>query len=110
MRLVIRESLESQPIGGLVLDHLVWAYRLRVWHFLNGIPYRLSHDLMLWNRDGSVTVVPGRKARHDEALEELRAAAPWLPLGYSEAIKETWNSDRAELIAFVDRARKPSIS
>ncbi len=93
------------------LDRLVWAYRLRVWHLLNRIiPYRVSNDLMLWSRDGSGTAIPGSKARLGRALEDLRAAAPWLPIGYSAAIKETWNSDRAEFIAAVDQVRKTSTS
>jgi len=89
------------------LDRLVWAYRLRVSHRINGIiPYRVSHDLMLCSRDGSATAIPGPRARLDKELGDLRAAAPWLLFGYSERFKETWNSDRAELIAYVDGVRE----
>lgn len=89
------------------LDRLVWAYRLRISHRLNGIiPYRFSHDLMLWSRDGSGTAIPGPKARLDESLQTLHAAVPWLLMGYNDVIKESWNSDRSELIALVDARRR----
>jgi len=32
----------------------------------------------------------------------LHPAAPWLYIGYSEVLKESWNNDRADLIAGVD--------
>jgi hypothetical protein len=93
------------------LDRLVWVYRLRVTHRLNGIiPYRVSHHLMLWSRDGSVTAISGPRARLDKELEDLRAAASWLLFGYSEPLKETWNSDRAELIAYVDSIRQRAMA
>ncbi len=89
------------------LDRLVWAYRLRVSHRINGvIPYRVSHDLMLWSRDGSGTAIPGSKVRLDEDLEKVSTAAPWALIGYNETIKESWNSDRAELIQLVDARRR----
>ncbi|KAB2915748.1 MAG: hypothetical protein F9K29_12770 [Hyphomicrobiaceae bacterium] len=89
------------------LDTLVWAYTVRLTHKLNGIiPYRVSNYLMLWGRDETAAAIAGRKSGLDKSLAELRASAPWLPLGYSEVLKESWNADRREFIAEVDALRR----
>jgi hypothetical protein len=38
-------------------------------------------------------------------LGELRQAAPWAPVSYNEMLKDTWNNDRADFLAYLDRQR-----
>ncbi len=89
------------------LDALVWAYTVRLTHKLNGIiPYRVSNYLMLWGRDETAAAIAGPKSSLEKSMAELQASAPWLPLGYSEVLTESWNADRREFIAEVDARRR----
>ena len=88
------------------LEYVVWAYTERIKHSYNAIPYRVSYHLMLWGRDGKGRALPMRKRNTAASLQRLRIAAPWLPLGYSEKLKESWNADHAEFLAFVDARRR----
>ena len=93
------------------LDRLIWAYKLRLSHRLNGIiPYRVSYDLIVWDRDGCATAIPGSSTAIDKTLQNLHVATPWLLLGYSETLKESWNSDRADLILYIDNQRQRHIT
>jgi len=86
------------------IDTLVWAYMERVRHKLNYIiPIGTTNQMLAWNRDGSAAALPVRRKKNVVlALEALHHAAPWLYIGYSEVLKESWNNDRPELIAGVD--------
>jgi hypothetical protein len=89
------------------LDQLVWAYDEQIRHRLNAlIPYRPnSHQLILWDRASRGAVLPISKRDVAAALAALKAAAPWVILGYNEALKESWNQDRREFLAMVDQRR-----
>lgn len=89
----------------LPLEQIMWAYPEVVRHSMNMIPTGRSHQLVLWKRDGSADNLPLAKADVEPCVARLREAAPWLPVGYSEPLKESWNADRAEFIAMVDAAR-----
>lgn len=86
-------------VAVLPIDHLVWAYAEK---FL----FRRHTQLVLWNRDATAIVLPVRKRYRNDALERLRQAAPWLPVGYNEAMKESWNADHADFLALVEAHRQ----
>jgi hypothetical protein len=89
------------------IDTLVWAYLEQVRKRLNYIiPLGTKNQMVLWSRDGRAAVLPMRKKKAVEAaLNELRRVAPWMLVGYTDSIKESWNDDREDLIAVVDRSR-----
>lgn len=89
------------------IDTLVWAYLERVRRRMNYIiPLGTKNQMVAWSRDGRAAVLPLRKHKDVEAaLNELHRVAPWMLVGYSDAIKESWNNDRADLVAVVDRSR-----
>jgi hypothetical protein len=88
------------------IDTLVWAYLERVRRTWNLIPLPTKNEMVAWGRDGRAAVLPMRKKNDVEAaLNELRRVAPWMLVGYSDSIKESWNNDRVDLIAVVDRSR-----
>ena len=91
-----------------LIETLVWAYVERITHRLNMIiPYRpASYQLLLWDRYGRAAAIPISKRRSGKVLEAINKAAPWLFLGYSEALKESWNADRPDLISLVDARRE----
>ncbi len=90
------------------LDRLVWSYTERIRHRLNWvIPYRpASYQILLWDRNGNGTAVPVRKRDATPALAALQKAASWPFIGYSEALKESWNVDRREFLAVVESRRQ----
>jgi hypothetical protein len=91
------------------IDTLVWAYWERIRHSVNFVPTGTTHQLVAWSRDGRGVALPLRKKKDVElALEALHRAAPWVFVGFTEALKESWNSDREDLIALVDEARQQS--
>ncbi len=91
------------------LDQLAWAYHEVVRHSVNMIPTGRTHQLVLWTRNGEADVLPVAKNQIEPCMRRLSAAAPWLPVGYTEVLKESWNADRSEFIAMVDATRaKPT--
>jgi hypothetical protein len=90
-------EIEAQP-----LDRLVWTYAEAFLIF----GFFRRYQLALWNRDAVATVLPVSKRFRDAALNRIRQAAPWMPVGYSISMKESWNSDHAELLALVDSHRQ----
>ena len=89
----------------LPLDQILWAYHEVVRHSVNMIPTGRSHQLVLWKRNGEADVLPLALPEVDSCVKKLAAAAPWLPIGYSDVLKESWNADRPEFIAMVDARR-----
>jgi hypothetical protein len=89
------------------IDTIVWAYREQARRRNSkGIPLRTSNRMVAWRRDGHGVVLPLRKVRDVQlALEALRRAAPWVFVGYTDALKESWNNDREDLVALSDDAR-----
>jgi hypothetical protein len=89
------------------IDSLVWAYLETVRHKIQGIiPYRTTHQLILWDRTGRGAAIILKKRDAEPALASLQAAAPWMFFGYTEVLKESWNNDRDDLVALVDQRRK----
>jgi hypothetical protein len=89
------DELEVQP-----LEDMVWAYVEE---------FRLHptwHQLVIWNRKAEVNVLALRECFIVPALERLRTAAPWLPVGYSMAMKESWNADHRDFLAMVEEFRR----
>jgi hypothetical protein len=87
------------------LDQLMWAYHEVVRHSVNMIPTGKSHQILLWKRNGEADVLPLALRDADTCLKKIAAAAPWLPVGYNDVLKESWNADRREFIAMVDARR-----
>jgi hypothetical protein len=91
----------EMDIEAQAFDQLVWIYAesYRVFGFFR------RYQLALWNRSAVATVFPVGKFFRDAALERVRQAAPWLPVGFNAAMKESWNADHAEFIALIDSHR-----
>jgi TPR repeat protein len=83
-------------------DDLIWVYRERVWQIANGIPYRITDQVVMWNRANFAGVVAMPKRLADASIALLKARMPWLITGYSKALRDSWNFDRADMIAMVD--------
>jgi hypothetical protein len=88
------KDVDVQP-----LDQMMWAYAE---YFV----MRYHFQLVVWNRSACANVLPLRQRYLSAALARLRTAAPWLPVGYSLAMKETWNADHHDLLALVDACRQ----
>jgi hypothetical protein len=84
------------------LDRLVWVYAEM---YRSKYGFQRGHQLVMWDRDSSASVLPLKKPYIDASLDRFRKAAPWIPVGYNEAMKESWNADRADYIALVDSFR-----
>lgn len=87
------------------IDALIWAYIEKVKHKWNFIPVGTTQQLILWERTGRGAALILNKKRAKEALPSLKTVAPWLLIGYTDVLKESWNNDREDLIAYVDRRR-----
>jgi hypothetical protein len=88
------KEVDVQP-----LDQMMWAYA-------EYFTMRYHFQLVVWNRSACANVLPLRQRYLSAALGRLRTAAPWLPVGYSLAMKETWNADHHDLRALVDACRQ----
>jgi hypothetical protein len=93
------------------IDTLIWAHMERIRHSVNLIPTGTTNQMVAWRRDGRGVVMSMRRKKDVAlALEALERAAPWMYVGSSDALKESWNNDREDLIALVDRRRREGIS
>jgi hypothetical protein len=81
------------------LEQMVWSYAE---YFIQ----RFHYQLVIWNRDACANVMPIRKRYLKAALERLQHCAPWLPVGYSQTMKESWNADHREFLALVASCRQ----
>jgi hypothetical protein len=104
----IQNGLLFCAAGTKPLAELVWAYG----EVYTEPPSKSSmgsmwphYQIVLWNRNSVAFVLPVQTKFCQAALDVLRSAAPWLPVGYSLALKESWNKDRAELLALIDSYR-----
>jgi len=88
-------ALDVQP-----LEDMAWAYveELRL--------HPTWHQLVIWNRKAEANVLPVRKCFIAPALERLEKAAPWLPVGHSLALKDSWNADHYDFLAMVEEFRR----
>ena len=57
-------------------------------------------------RDAVATVLPVRKRFLDASLNCIRQGAPWMPVGYTVAMAESWNTDHADLLALIASHRE----
>lgn len=87
-------GVDAQP-----LEQLVWAYG----ESIRGKPW---HQIVIWDRSANGTVLPLRKHDMAPALARIGRAAPWLPVGYNAAMKESWNADHHDFLALVEAHRK----
>ncbi len=91
----------------LYLPDLVWVYKQVTQHRHNGIPSGKTYELICWKRDGSKLALHTRKKQSDQVLEALIQKVPYVIYGFSEELKKTWASNRADMIAAIDAQRKP---
>jgi hypothetical protein len=92
-------------------DNQIWAYLERVSRKLNGmIPMPSTNQVIVWNRNGTAAVMVVKRSEAYDAVDMFGKAAPWMLTGYSNALKESWNNDREDLIALVDKARSQGTS
>ena len=87
----------------LPIQSLVWAYGDDA--VLADNPIFKAPQIVLWRPQGPGLNLAVTKAEATAAMKQLAQAAPWLPVGYSPAMVETWNNDHPNLIAMVHRAR-----
>lgn len=87
----------------LPIRSLLWAYGDRT--VGQDTPLFETIQITLWPAQGPGIKLSMMKAQVRAGIEQLAQAAPWLPVGYSPAMLETWNNDRPNLIAMVNRAR-----
>jgi hypothetical protein len=99
-----KSEVEVQSIA-----QLLWAYAEKFYTL--GLPgytfgLRARYQLVLWNRDAVATVLPVRKRFLDASLNCIRQGAPWMPVGYTVAMAESWNTDHADLLALIASHRE----
>lgn len=92
-------------VAVIPFDHIVWVYGEVVRHSVNMIPTGKSYQVVVWKRDGTAENLPVTKSQLDQCIRRLSEAAPWLPVGTSDVLTETWNADRNDFIAMVDAQR-----
>jgi hypothetical protein len=89
------KELDVQP-----LEDMAWAYIEKI------VLHPTWQQLVIWNRKAQASVLPVRKHFIVRALERIENAAPWLPVGYSMALKESWNVDHRDFLAMVEDFRR----
>jgi len=89
------KELDVQP-----LEDMAWAYIEEL------VPHPTWQQLVIWNCKAQANVLPVRNYFIVPALEGMEKAAPWIPVGYSIALKESWNADHRDFLAMVEDFRR----
>ena len=92
---VRKRTIMIEPTKGLI-----WAYSENL-SIRNGT----LHQLVFWTRQGIGYALPMSPRERETSLKEVRERLPWLHFGYNEVLKESWNADRSDFIAYVDERR-----
>lgn len=96
--------VRAKVVVFLPLKLVAWAYGDRT--ITDGNPMLEDPQIVLWLVDGEGIRLRLTAAQAKRSLQQLAKAAPWLPVGYSKVMLETWNNDQASLIETVRRARE----
>lgn len=106
--LLYARGLEATAVR---LEDVIWAYGAAGAESLVGTDQPTSDivlsepRMILLDRRGHKQELRMTLADVSVGLAEIKRAAPWLVVGYSDAMRETWNADRAELLAMVESWR-----
>jgi hypothetical protein len=93
-------------LKALRLADLCWCYPKVVTTKAYGfVTTGKEHSLVLHDRDGRVHEIEKTKAVAEELMQRLAARAPWVVLGHSDALAESWRGRRDEFIAEVERRK-----
>jgi hypothetical protein len=65
----------------------------------------VAYQLVIWTRKAVAHVLPMSKQETEICLDKLAKMLPWLYIEYNDVLKESWNSDRDDFIASVDKRR-----
>lgn len=91
------------------LSDVVWAYKQITQHRTYGIPTGKTYAAMINDRTGSKIILTGPEKEINAALETLHNRAPWIIMGFSQDLENSWNHQRSDVIAAVEQ-RKQGVS
>jgi hypothetical protein len=93
----------------LPLKEIVWVYSEQVgsgrWLDRPGSGLTVKYQIVFWTRQRSGFAIRVPRRDVDSALALLSAAAPWINIGYTDDLKESWDVDVNEFIYLVEQRR-----
>jgi len=92
------------------IDAAVWAYCEQTYA---NFPLRKRkpayNQLVLWMQNGTAYILPMTKHQVESSLDHLSRVAPWMNFGYSDKLKDDWNTDRCAFVeAVYERQQFPT--
>ena len=89
------------------LEDVTWIYKHITTQRYYGIPVSKTYTTMVYDRYGAqLKLVGGRKEQStDEMLRAIAGRAPWAVMGFSNELAQTWQKDREEFLAAVERRK-----
>ena len=88
----------------MYLKDVIWMYKMVTQHRVNGIPTGKTFKVVMYDKHGYLMEVPTKKNRVDEMLQAVYQRAPWVIVGFDDAIQNMWknNEGRLQMIAEVE--------
>jgi hypothetical protein len=102
--LVCLYSEDGRRLACLRLDSIVWVFREPT-SFRAGPGLELPYQAVVLDRHGARLEIPGTAAGVSRLLAEVLSRVPWALDRFDEATERTWNEDRDQILADVDRRR-----
>ncbi|HLK59604.1 MAG TPA: DUF6709 family protein [Chthonomonadaceae bacterium] len=87
------------------LDQLVWIYKKVTQHRTNGVPTGKTFTAVLCPRNGLSKEIQTQDQNVDQILHEILQRRPYLFVGFGDQIAQAWRTDKAGLIAALDRRK-----
>jgi uncharacterized protein DUF6709 len=106
--LYVTRSWMLHPAQNRVMrkDEIVWAYKKRVKHSVNGIPTGSTYSSMVKDARGGWLELPGTEKGVHEFLNGLVQTMPWVMVGYDAKLEGLYNKDRTGFAQVVQERRK----
>lgn len=92
------------------VEDLAWIYKKITKHYTNFIPTGKSYAAVLVGRHRQRIDVQMSQKKTDKLLGDLNARVPWVIVGFSKDLANTWQKDPAAFVAAVDARRQKSAS
>lgn len=87
-------------------ERIVWLYGSITRHSVNGIPTGRSYGGMVWDRQGNLLKLGGRKGQVETMLKEVISRASWAIVGYDQTLMAAWTKDRNGFLAAVEQRKQ----
>jgi hypothetical protein len=94
-------SVSFYSFNILMLGEIIWAHEKATTHWIIFIPFRVKREVVIFSKTYKTPVeIPCNKKEVEALLNHLKMRLPWILEGYSEKLKNLWETAPATFIKY----------